>query len=44
MNYTRPEITVLTSAVNAIQGGSKGIDWPVDAPKDQTTSAYEADE
>ena len=44
MKYTAPEITVSGTAVHAIQGGSKGLSANVDAPRNQTISAYEADE
>ncbi len=44
MKYDKPEILVLESAVNAIQGG-KGFD-DIDSPNQglTTVSAYEADE
>jgi hypothetical protein len=44
MNYTKPEITMLEQAVDTIQSGFKGIDFYPDAPKNVTTSAYDADE
>lgn len=44
MKYTKPQITMMAHAVNAIQSGCKGIDFYPDAPKNVTTSAYEADE
>jgi len=46
MNYTKPEVVVLGSASNAIQGsGGKENDITVDSfLVNPTTSAYEADE
>lgn len=46
MNYTKPTLNVLDSAIRAIQSGSDDkLESPHDSPPFQTTaSAYEADE
>jgi hypothetical protein len=44
MEYNKPEVAVLGSAVNAIESGEKGQPKDVDSPYLQTISAYEADE
>lgn len=44
MKYTKPEITVLATAVATIQSAGKGIDPHPDNPMDVTVSAYEVDE
>lgn len=44
MKYTKPEVTVLANAVDAVQSSGKGINQHPDAPMNVTISAYEADE
>jgi hypothetical protein len=43
MEYVKPELIALPSAVNAIQGG-KGISLTPDSSQHVTAAAYEADE
>jgi hypothetical protein len=43
MTYTKPELTLLGRAADAVQGMGKG-GQKTDFPGTQTTSAYEADE
>lgn len=44
MRYTKPEVRILSSAVDAIQSSSKGSRPHPDSPLNVTVSAYEADE
>jgi hypothetical protein len=44
MNYTKPEITLLANALEAVQSSGKGINRYADSPMFVTISAYEADE
>jgi hypothetical protein len=45
MKYEKPELTVLTDAIRAIQtSGSKLVDNPEDAGKHISTGAYEDNE
>ncbi len=44
MNYTKPEITLLANALEAVQSSGKGINRSPDSPMFVTISAYEADE
>ena len=43
MNYEKPEVLLLGSAVEAVQMHTKGGE-AIDAPNSRTTGAYEADE
>jgi len=43
MNYMKPEMLLLGSAVEAVQMHTKGGE-AIDAPNSRTTGAYEADE
>ena len=46
MNYTKPEVTLLNSALSAIQGNPAGskMGGPSDHHGQVTANAYEADE
>jgi hypothetical protein len=44
MKYTKPEVTAVANAVDAVQSSGKGINTYPDAPMNLSISAYEADE
>jgi hypothetical protein len=44
MQYEKPDVVLLSAAVNAIQGTQKNSNVIPDSPSFLTTAAYEADE
>ncbi len=44
MEYNKPEVKVLGSAIKAVQGQPKEVALQIDSFLQQTTNAYEADE
>jgi hypothetical protein len=44
MNYTKPEITPLASAIDAVQSNTLKRAVPIDSNQESATGAYESDE